>query len=146
MNWVRLCFSFFGRVNRAQYWIGIGIAYGMMILAAIAFFWLEEPASVYWDWAFGFWVLLWMVALVAVATKRLHDLDISGWWLLGFMIMLILLDMWAIQVIHMDLRKEISAVAWTVGIIWLGSAKGTEGSNRFGPDPIPRLGDKGTTT
>jgi uncharacterized membrane protein YhaH (DUF805 family) len=129
-------------VNRAKYWIGFGIAYGMMFLSFLPLFWLE-PENVYWGVFAGLWILVWTVTLFAVATKRLHDLDISGWWLLGFMFLPTLLEMWAVQVIHMHLWREIGGIALSVGIIWLGSAKGTEGSNRFGPDPIPRTADKG---
>ena len=147
MNLIKLCFSFFGRVNRAKYWIGFGIAFGMLwlgvlVFGVLVFFSIEPEESVFWNGAIGLWALLWSVALLAVATKRLHDLDISGWWLLGFMFLPILLEMWAVQVIHMDLRREIETIALFIGFIWLGSAKGTVGSNRFGPDPILRLANK----
>jgi uncharacterized membrane protein YhaH (DUF805 family) len=36
MDLVRLCFSFYGRVNRAKYWIGFGIAYGIFQALGIA--------------------------------------------------------------------------------------------------------------
>ena len=147
MNLVRLCFSFFGRVNRAKYWIGLGIFFGMMGLGVLVFFWLG-PEGVFWNAAVGPWVLLWIVSLLAVVQKRLHDLDISGWWLPGFIIVLLLLDSSlsaSFPSIPEDIRRSIISIAMGVGIIWLGSAKGTEGSNRFGPDPIPRPADKGTT-
>ncbi|MCY3720647.1 MAG: DUF805 domain-containing protein [Candidatus Poribacteria bacterium] len=53
-------------------------------------------------------------ALLATNTKRLHDRDKSGWWLL---------------------------IAFTgIGIFWLlielGCCSGTYGQNRFGPDPL----------
>src|SRR5262249_40715763 len=70
-------------------------------------------------------------ALFAVATKRLHDLDIAGWWLLGFTIVYALLIGYRDQMVD-----QIATVALAVAMIWLGSAKGTKGSNRFGPDPI----------
>jgi uncharacterized membrane protein YhaH (DUF805 family) len=131
MNLVRLCFSFYGRVNRAKYWIGLGIAYGMMFATLLPFIWIE-PETVYWNAVGGLWVLSWTVAWVAVATKRLHDLDISGWWLL-----------FGLFVSAFVIRyQEIVTIALAVGIIWLGSAKGTEGSNSFGPDPIARRPNK----
>src|SRR5437016_4248273 len=57
----------------------------------VSFFWFE-PESVYWNAVGGLWVLLWTVASFAVAAKRLHDLDVSGWWILGFMIMVFLFN------------------------------------------------------
>jgi uncharacterized membrane protein YhaH (DUF805 family) len=51
---------------------------------------------------------------IAVAVRRLHDLDRSGWWLLlGF----------------------IPLVGAIILLIWF-CTKGTEGPNRFGADPL----------
>jgi len=120
-----------------------------MALALPVFFWLEPeeegPQGVYWGAALGLWVLLWTVSWLAVATKRLHDLDISGWWVLGFMFLLFLGTSGLAASFSRLPTKDIEKIALGVAIIWLGSAKGTVGSNRFGPDPIPRLADKGTS-
>jgi uncharacterized membrane protein YhaH (DUF805 family) len=125
MNLVRMCFSFSGRMKRAKYWIGFGIAYGMIILALSL--WFIIPENVQWSAIVGLWALVWNVALLAVATKRLHDLNISGWWLLGFMVVFALL-----VGARQQLLTSIASVAMGVAIIWLGSAKGTKGKNRFG--------------
>jgi uncharacterized membrane protein YhaH (DUF805 family) len=126
--------AFFGRLNRARYWIGVAITFGMMHSALLLFLWLE-PEGTYWNEGIGLWVLLWIVALLAVATKRLHDLNISGWWLLGFMIV------YAALLIGVRPQEvSIGSAVLAVGMIWLGSTKGTKGSNRFGPDPIS-MGD-----
>ncbi|MEM7742511.1 MAG: DUF805 domain-containing protein [Pseudomonadota bacterium] len=50
---------------------------------------------------------------IALLIRRLHDLDKSGWWILIFLIPLVNLIMM---------------------LIWF-TQKGTEGDNRFGPDP-----------
>jgi uncharacterized membrane protein YhaH (DUF805 family) len=51
---------------------------------------------------------------LAVTIRRLHDLDRSGWWVfLGF----------------------VPLVGGIILLIWYCS-KGTDGSNRFGPDPL----------
>ena len=96
----------------------------------LLFLWIE-PQGIYWNGGIGLWLLLWIVALFAVATKRLHDLDIAGWWLLGFTIVYALLIGYRDRMVD-----QIATVALAVAMIWLGSAKGTKGSNRFGPDPI----------
>jgi uncharacterized membrane protein YhaH (DUF805 family) len=57
---------------------------------------------------FGFWLSL------ATHVKRWHDLDYSGW---------------------MTLLNVIPFVGFLI-LIWQGYFKGTDGSNRFGPDPI----------
>ena len=51
---------------------------------------------------------------LAVAVRRLHDIDRSGWWVL----------LWFIPII-----------GWIVLIIW-HCTSGTPGPNRFGPDPL----------
>ena len=49
---------------------------------------------------------------VAVSVRRLHDIDMSGWWILiGFLIGIIL-------------------------CLYLMCKKGNEGENRFGPEPL----------
>src|SRR5262249_23753364 len=117
------------RVNRAKYWIGFGIAYGMMVLAMTLWFAVPENDQV--ATGVGLWIIGWNVSLFALATKRLHDLDMSGWWLLGFLIV------FAVLVgTRQEVLGSIGSAALFAGIIWLGSAKGTEGRNRYGPSPI----------
>lgn len=60
------------------------------------------------------WALVTLIPGLAVAVRRLHDLDKSGWWLL-----LALVPMLGILVL---------IIFWTV--------EGTRGANRFGPDPL----------
>ncbi len=52
---------------------------------------------------------------LAVAVRRLHDIDKSGWWVL----------LWFVPII-----------GWLFLLIW-HCTKGTLGPNRFGPDPLP---------
>ena len=57
---------------------------------------------------------------LAVAVRRLHDRDLSGWWLLGFFV-----------------GYMIPLINFFVGIAFLVIMllPGTPGPNRFGPDP-----------
>jgi uncharacterized membrane protein YhaH (DUF805 family) len=108
-EWPSLLFGFAGRVSRSRFW----------------------PVII------GVWVIDWMVAVVfgpsaglalflvlsvallwpflAVSVKRWHDLDRSGWW-------------------------ELIILIPVVGLIWamveLGFIEGTNGPNRYGPDPL----------
>ncbi|HWZ10698.1 MAG TPA: DUF805 domain-containing protein [Xanthobacteraceae bacterium] len=52
---------------------------------------------------------------IAVAARRLHDVDRTGWWLL---------------------LAFVPVIGLIVLVIWF-CTKGTDGSNRFGPDPLP---------
>ena len=51
---------------------------------------------------------------IAVAARRLHDVDRTGWWLL---------------------LAFVPVIGLIVLVIWF-CTKGTDGSNRFGPDPL----------
>ena len=55
---------------------------------------------------------------IAVAARRLHDVDRTGWWLL---------------------LAFVPVVGLIVLLIWF-CTKGTDGSNRFGPDPLRGVG------
>jgi uncharacterized membrane protein YhaH (DUF805 family) len=55
---------------------------------------------------------------IAVAARRLHDVDRSGWWLL---------------------LNFIPLIGWIVLLVWF-CTRGTEGPNRFGPDPMGSVG------
>jgi uncharacterized membrane protein YhaH (DUF805 family) len=57
--------------------------------------------------------IFFLLPAVAVGARRLHDIDKSGWWLLSALILIGILPLLA----------------------WLCS-KGTQGDNRFGPDPL----------
>lgn len=86
----------------------------------------------------GLFSLIIIIPGIAVAVRRLHDLNKSGWWLLApFLILIIGLIGVAGTV------EEGGAAAWVwlmvaggimslVMSIWLLFARGTDGANRFG--------------
>lgn len=61
------------------------------------------------------------VPSLAVIVRRLHDVDKSGWWYL-----IVLTGIGALVVLY-----------WMI-------IKGTEGDNRFGPDPLGNVADRFT--
>ena len=101
--------NFSGRASRSQYW-GWGIS---MILISLALTALGKTAPSIAN------ILLYLqVAIIppifAVSIRRLHDLDKSGW--------------------HY-LRTMIPIIGPFIMLVW-SFTKGTEGTNRFGPDPL----------
>ncbi|RZN01816.1 hypothetical protein CWO91_32820 [Bradyrhizobium genosp. SA-3] len=73
-------------------------------------------------------VSLWPLA--AILVKRLHDFNLSGWWAL---------TIFAIP--HID--RALGVPYWLPYLLvaaTLSALPGWPGDNRFGPDPLPRIG------
>jgi uncharacterized membrane protein YhaH (DUF805 family) len=112
---LQLLFSFNGRISRKPYWLYI-LCYCLMCGGLQFTVKAAEGGP-------GFLIFLLVIpilivavwASLAVSVKRWHDRDKSGWWVLIGLIPI-------------------------VGSIWVlvetGFLKGTEGSNRFGEDPL----------
>jgi uncharacterized membrane protein YhaH (DUF805 family) len=103
---------FSGRAARSEYWywsLFIALARtGLKILALVIF-----QASVA-DRVDLFFLLLTVIPTLAVAVRRLHDVDRSGWWLLMYF--------------------TIIGMIYPL-LVWK-CTKGTDGANRFGPNPL----------
>ncbi len=93
---------------------------------------------------FGIFLLAIFLPSLAVAVRRLHDTDHSGWWILAPMIGSV------IQVAGGAMHSQVVAlvgglVGLVIGVlllVWYFS-DGTAGANRFGPDPKGRGGPGG---
>jgi uncharacterized membrane protein YhaH (DUF805 family) len=95
MGLVRLLFSFNGRISRAEYLLGLAIVVGVSLLWWGVVCWIAlrsfpfNTRSVAIDLIsvvlglWGGWVSL------ATAAKRLHDLNMSGFWCLAALIPLV---------------------------------------------------------
>ena len=87
--------------------------------------------------------LLWLLALVplALASKRLHDIGKSGWWLilpLGGLILGLFLRsnfaLWLMELMAFLVTPVLFLGSIVLLIVWLAK-KGDEGPNKYGPDP-----------
>ncbi|MBW6417868.1 DUF805 domain-containing protein [Celeribacter sp. PS-C1] len=118
---VKTCFSkyvtFQGRARRAEYWwwtlfvlIGNAIFGG----ADTIFFGVPDPDTSSVGVLAGLFSLAVFLPGLSVWVRRLHDINRSGWW--AFLIL-------------------IPIIGWVIMLVW-ALTKGTEGANRFGPDPI----------
>ena len=110
-------FSFKGRMNRLKYWLYSIVPIAIMFIAAMPIILTAQEGRE----ASPFFSLLMFVAIViavwislAIQVKRWHDIDQSGWWVLAGMIPYVNI----------------------IVLIVLGFVKGTEGTNRFGEDPL----------
>lgn len=109
-----ILFAFDGRINRANFW---GYALPLNIIWLVGLMidsaTTGKPGTFYWlGILIGFWPGL------ALNVKRCHDRDKSGWFYLVALIPFV--NLWY--------------------LIDIGFLKGTDGDNRFGPDPLRQSG------
>ena len=129
--------SLTGRIKRQEFSLGI---FGLLavcgllgkLLTEIAFFntagriWNGSELAVALSLPFLFAVLILAWPFVAIAVKRLHDLNLSGWWML-------LLP--AIPLVARLIGLNPSTLL-LMGYAMLSSMSGSSGDNRFGIDPL----------
>ncbi len=129
-----LLFSFQGRINRAKYWIAT-VTYISVTIALVGLGFFFRFDTIFFIVAAIVFVAL-TVSGVAVGLKRLHDRDMSGWWLLVFYLLPPVLDglgrALGIPIIFSLAGSAISIWALVV----LGFLRGTPGANQYGPDPL----------
>lgn len=150
---VGLLFSYQGRINRAKYWLTVAIYFGVScVIAALGFIMLGDSILALADDSaddgiimglmskgIGFFLLVLViyipliVSAVFVGIKRLHDRDKTGWWLLVFYLVPALLNELAgVSSLFMFVSFAISI--W--GFVELGCLRGSQGPNKYGPDPL----------
>ncbi|HHL21687.1 MAG TPA: DUF805 domain-containing protein [Aliiroseovarius sp.] len=131
---IKTCFNkyatFSGRAPRSEYWWFILFTWVAMMLLSFVDSVMFGTVTVgpgtfmaYSDTAYfsGTFALATVVPTLAVAVRRLHDTDRSGWWILIGLIPLI----------------------GAIVLIVFFATEGTRGDNRFGPDPLARGGGDG---
>ena len=147
MDYVWLLSGFKGRINRARY---------LVVQAALLTFWLvwlkfEFQLSSQWQALHLDWVaaitMIWINA--ATTVKRLHDRNRSGWWAAAILIVNRISYLYyglffgLYFGVDISTAKELLLVMLAVAlsllqtwiVIELFFLMGTDGPNRFGPDP-----------
>jgi len=113
--------TFSGRASRSEYWWFTLLVLLVSLIPVIG----------------TLFSLAALIPSIAVAARRLHDTDRSGWWQIapqgGVLLTLLLVS------IQANILATVAGLA-TVGmivalLIWLVREGGT-GDNRFGPDPL----------
>ena len=124
---INLLFGIRGRVTLAKFWL---VALGILVVELVLYAsldshvaaWIDQPEEHPRISPFASTVILALGVLVtwislAVAVKRFHDRDKSGWWVLIIFLPVI-------------------GALWY--LIQCGFLRGTDGDNRYGPDPLAR--------
>jgi uncharacterized membrane protein YhaH (DUF805 family) len=143
MDYVRYLFSFRGRINRARY-----LAVQLTLLTVWLLLWLKSPfqQSEILSWV-AVIVMIWINA--ATTAKRLHDRNRRGWWAAAVFVVNRLSYLYYGLFfglsfgVDISIAEELLLVMGAVGlsvlqtwiVIELFFLTGTDGTNRFGPDP-----------
>lgn len=118
---IKTCLSkyatFSGRASRSEYWwfylfCALLVFVGVMLDLSVGSYNPNDPDSV--PWITLLFALPIILPSLAAAIRRLHDTDKSGWWYL---------------------ISLVPVVGGIVLLIFLVLA-GTDGDNRFGPNPV----------
>ena len=130
---VRVCLkekyvTFSGRASRSEYWwFLLSTMLVPLVLVGIAMlgtdFETGQP-SVLSMIAFGLaglYYLAVILPLLSVTIRRFHDRNLSGWWYLAGVV--------AGMIPYVNILASIALFVVTV-------LRGTDGDNRFGPDPL----------
>ncbi len=122
-----------GRAPRSEYWWSVLFMYIVLIICAIPFIagmvMLDSnPDSVFamilafiGGAAMLIFVLGSIIPMICVVVRRFHDRNLSGWVYLGINVAAII---------------PIVGIIASIASLVITILKGTEGDNKFGPDPL----------
>ncbi len=115
MDWIYLFTSTEGRIGRLSYWMGVLAIAVITLVSMFIDVFLGTISDQGYGLVSGIVTLIMIFPWIMLYAKRWHDRDKSGWWTLILLVPVI-------------------------GSLWMliecGFLKGTDGPNRFGPDPL----------
>ncbi len=151
MNFLKLFFSFYGRVGRAVYWVGIAVN----LLAVLTLFLIVDsvvmrsggsaPAVSFKTGALAVAAALSVMSMLSLHVRRAHDRGLSGWLGLAGYAAIGAGIWWTQQAFPPNFTREalnsylmvaspgLAAIA--LMLLLFGFIRGKRGSNRFGRDP-----------
>lgn len=152
-HYLRLFFSFYGRVGRFVYWGGlvsclatVGVVF--LVTDVVVLRSAESPIAVALkDISLQIAFVVAAVSIVAFHMRRLHDRDLSGWWLIPAFAVMAPSGWWVWISGSLFLKVSVSPGGFTISsqvlallvlavtFYLIGGIAGTCGPNRFGPDP-----------
>ena len=142
MDYARTLFSFKGRINRARY-----LVIQLALLTVWFLLWVKAPFQ---QWELGLAAAIPMIWInLATTAKRLQDRNRRGWWAIAVVVVNRLSFLYYGLFfglsfgVDISIAQELLLVMGAVGlsvlqtwiVVELFFLTGTEGANRFGPDP-----------
>jgi uncharacterized membrane protein YhaH (DUF805 family) len=139
MGWINLFMGFEGRISRRPFWLGILVLTILEIVSSLltSRFDAERTASIV--------DLILTYPEFAVTAKRAHDRDIPTWVVALFFAGSVVFDLSVLAGVATEPTQAtppfVAAILlWGIfGVILLadlGFRRGSEGANRYGPDPL----------
>jgi uncharacterized membrane protein YhaH (DUF805 family) len=125
--------TFSGRASRSEYWWFMLTVIAVLVLPGLGFSvaqslgvpvdagYLANAVVTVGSIFFAIFGLAILIPSLAVTVRRFHDINLSGWWYLGLV-----------------LATFVPVVGFlaTLANFGIPVLKGTQGPNRFGPDPL----------
>lgn len=164
---LKFLFTLEGRISRKQFWLNyILVMFGLnfvvsflVVMLTVGFSQLSTLGDVIGVVMFAGLGLIWLLmtlaniwAAIAVSMKRLHDRNMSGWWVLWFLLAVYggyalgvsmtmnVMGFGAAEKIIGALMLITSLIALITQFIIMGFLPGTVGPNKYGEDPLRPLG------
>lgn len=138
--------TFSGRASRSEYWYFV--LGNVLVTAALLYLGIRTGAHSFWGALYGLYNIFIFLPAMAVAFRRFHDVNFSGWWVSAPVIVVFLLSFASGFIRAYNRRSGIfdepSALYFLTGLILIvyplfivviACLKGTKGANRFGPAP-----------
>jgi uncharacterized membrane protein YhaH (DUF805 family) len=137
MDWIYLFTSLNGRISRQTFWIGFAfLAAAELANSSLAYVIESERLRAIPDLALTYLEF-------ALATKRANDRNLPPWVVALFFGINTALDLFILFTGSFDPESPIAeiitlpfAILGVILLIELGFRRGTEGPNRYGPDPL----------
>jgi len=137
MDWIYLFTSLNGRISRQTFWIGFAfLAAAELANSSLAYVIESERLRAIPDLGLTYLEF-------ALATKRANDRNLPPWVVALFFGINTALDLFVLFTGSFDPESPIAeiitlpfAILGVILLIELGFRRGTEGPNRYGPDPL----------
>ena len=122
-------FALKGRTSRYEFWAFQSVSLVIFLLSVLCGQFFEEPKIVV-----DIFALYFLFPATSVSVRRLHDLDMSGWWCAPTVILsLVLLVLWNLGYTFNFNALLFAALAYTSFLYWILCGRGIVAENKYGP-------------
>lgn len=122
-------FALKGRTSRYEFWAFQSVSLVIFLLSVLCGQFFEESKIVV-----DIFALYFLFPATSVSVRRLHDLDMSGWWCDPAVILsLVLLVLWNLGYTCHFNALLFAALAYTSFLYWILCGRGEAAENKYGP-------------